>query len=63
LAKALQFNKSLAFIDLYGNKIGEDGTTAFVEALQVNESLIKLYLKDNTIGGEGDTMLAVKEKT
>eukprot|EP00966_Prymnesium_polylepis_P052413 1213667-Prymnesium_polylepis.1 len=43
---------------LFGNQIGNQGTTAIGEALKVNGALTKLLLGRNNIGPSGATAIA-----
>ena len=44
-------------LNLYENKIGDEGAKALAEALQENQTLTSLVLWDNKIGDEGGKAL------
>jgi hypothetical protein len=58
LSKALEINKSVVILDLYGNSIGNEGAIAIASALKINKTLTKLSLHDNRIGDDGAIAIA-----
>jgi hypothetical protein len=58
LSKALEINKSVVILDLYGNSIGNEGAIAIASALKINKTLTKLSLYDNRIYNEGAIAIA-----
>jgi len=58
LSKALEINKSVVILDLYGNPIGNEGAIAIASVLKINKTLTKLSLYDNRIYNEGAIAIA-----
>jgi len=58
LSKALEINKSVVILDLYGNAIENKGAIAIASALKINKTLTKLSLHDNRIGDDGAIAIA-----
>eukprot|EP00580_Thalassiosira_gravida_P019253 CAMPEP_0201661616 /NCGR_PEP_ID=MMETSP0494-20130426/3934_1 /ASSEMBLY_ACC=CAM_ASM_000839 /TAXON_ID=420259 /ORGANISM="Thalassiosira gravida, Strain GMp14c1" /LENGTH=316 /DNA_ID=CAMNT_0048139773 /DNA_START=78 /DNA_END=1028 /DNA_ORIENTATION=+ len=55
---ALTTNRSLRFLHLGWNTIGDEGAKRLADAIKVNRTLQKIYLNDNQIGNDGARHLA-----
>ena len=53
LGEALEVNGVLTNLNLYFNKIGDEGAKALASALRVNEVLNNIDLRYNDLGDEG----------
>lgn len=53
IKKMLMKNKSLKYLSISHNKIGDDGVRHVTEGLQQNDSLVELRLYDCEISGKG----------
>ena len=50
LAKALATNRTLTDLDLWGNRVGDDGAGLVLGALETNQTLMRLNLRWNAFG-------------
>ncbi|XP_068745832.1 NLR family CARD domain-containing protein 3-like [Montipora capricornis] len=58
LARALEVNSTLTYLNLSGNKIGDSGAAALAKAMEFNSTLTSLALFNCKIGDSGAVALA-----
>ena len=63
VAKLLEVNKTLIYVDLSFNGIGNLGAVALSKALETNTTLLTLNLNENEIGDPGALALSTVLKT
>lgn len=62
LSSTLRVNSTLTFLNLCGNKLGDEQAVALAAALQANQSLESCKLFDNSIGDEGACAISLMLK-